>query len=164
MTPFSVYAQLTKSEFIRLTLRRTYKNPRTIIIFVAGCLGILYLCLQLAGVLPQDNDNRWFVVIAAAYFVVAYPLLITLMASRNYKASTFIRQGITYAFSEEGVDLSGNKDLEMHLGWSQITKKQGVDKYLLLFTGGASAFIIPKEQFTDEELAFIGDKVPKGRM
>ena len=164
MTSFSVYAQLTKAEFVRLTLRRTYSNPRTIILFVAGCLAILYLFLQLTGLIPGDKDNLWPFLIAAFYFLVAYPLLIALMASKNYKASTFIKQGITYEFNEDGINLSGDKDLEMHLGWSQITKKQGVDKYLLLFTGGATAFIIPKDQLTEEELAFIGDKVPKGRI
>jgi hypothetical protein len=90
--------------------------------------------------------------------------MVAFAASRTYKASSFMNQGLTYAFSDEGLELLGNKDVEMKLEWSQFVKKQMSGNYLFLFTGKLNAFIIPRKDLTEEQLAFIGRKVPAGRI
>jgi hypothetical protein len=163
MTRFSVYVQLTRAEFTRVTMIRSYKNFRGLLLCAVGVGSLVIAIAQISGWFPSKSSPLPSLFIGL-YLLVAYPLMVVFAASRSYKASTFMKQGITYEFSEEGIQLSGNKDLEMKLDWSQLVKKQVYGHHLFLFTSRVNAFIIPRSELTEEELAFIGTKVPKGRV
>jgi hypothetical protein len=163
MTKFSVYVQLAKPEFVRVTIIRSYKNFRGVLLCVVGVASLILGIAQATGRFPSTGHGLPSLFIGL-YLLVVYPLMVVFAASRSYKASTFMQQGITYIFSEEGIQLTGNKELEMSLDWSQLVKKRLYGNYLFLFTSRLNAFIIPRNELTEEELAFIGKKVPKGRL
>lgn len=160
--PFSVYAQLTKAEFVRLAIFRTYRNPFVWIFSLLGGVGILAAIFRFFGAIPELG-SPWSPLICGLYFFLSSPVRNALVALRVYNSSEFLSHGITYSFDEDGVQLFGDRDLEMKIGWSQFTKKQLGGHYILLYTGRTNAYIIPKDQFAEEELDFIATKVPKGR-
>ncbi|TDX02219.1 YcxB family protein [Dinghuibacter silviterrae] len=157
---FTVNAFLTRSEFIRMSVRRTYTNP---VILFFSCVGVAALglgLLQLAHLVPPFG-NIYPTLFIGVYFCLAFPAFNAWLAARTYRYGTLSSQHVVYTFSEEGLRLSTATDA---LPWEGIVRKQRIGKYLLLFTDRVSAFILPIDGFSAEGLAFVAAHVPKGRI
>ena len=157
---FTVNAYLTRPEFVRMSVRRTYTNP---IILFFSCVGVAALglgLLQVFKVIPPFG-KVYPTLFIGAYFAVAFPLFNAWLAARTYRYGTLSSQSVTYTFSEDGLHLSTATET---LPWEGLVRKQRVGKYLLLFTDRVSAFILPMEGFSAEQLEFVHAHVPKGRV
>jgi hypothetical protein len=163
MNAFSVQAYLTKAEFVRMSVRRCYTNPVILFFSVIGLAAIAFGLAQVLHLIPVWG-SVYPTIFIGVYFAVAFPAFNAMLAAKNYRVGTLSSRQITYTFSDEGLHLSGEDIETTPLHWSGIIRKQRVGKYLLLFTDRVSAFILPIEGFSEQQLDFVASKVPAGHI
>jgi hypothetical protein len=163
MVPFSAHAEIKKSQFIRLSLIMVLRNPVVLFFAFTSSIATILFTLQSLHILPgsgfSDPNHR-----ICVYFFILFPIVGIVAANKSYNSSTFLKHSLVYRFNDEGVNLSGGNDLVLQLGWSRIIKKRSLNGYLLLYTAPRTIMVIPIHQFTDIQLDYFQEKIPKGRI
>lgn len=165
MNSFSVKAQMTKAEFVRMSVLRTYTNPVILFFSSVGIAALVFGLLQYTHVIPRVNTVPLYpTLFIGIYFCIAFPFFNAWLAARNYRRGVLSARLVMYTFSEEGLHLQSGDDIDATMPWTDIVRKQRVGKHLLLFTDRVSAFILPIDGFTEANRQWLGEHVPRGRI
>jgi hypothetical protein len=152
---FSVTVHLSRREFVRMSILRTYTSPVIRVLTAIGVAALIFGCLQISDVIPRYS-GVYPTLFIGFYFAIAFPVFNAWMAARNYKVSSYISRPVTYSFSSEGLALNVAEGV---LPWSAVVRVQRVGRFLLLYTNKVSAFVFPAGAFTEEQIDFVRSRV-----
>lgn len=156
---------MTKGEFVRMSVLRTYTNPVILFFSSVGIAALGFGLLQYAKIIPRNSTVPLYpTLFIGIYFCIAFPLFNAWLAARNYRRGTLSARLVTYTFGDEGIHIASGEDIDADMPWTDIVRKQRVGKHLLLFTDKVSAFILPIEGFSEVHRQWLSERVPKGRI
>jgi hypothetical protein len=152
---FSVTVHLSRREFIRMSVLRTYTSPVIRVLTFIGFAALIFGCLQIFDVVPRFS-GVYPTLFIGFYFAIAFPIFNAWMAARNYRVSSYISRAVTYHFGLEGLSLDVAEGV---LPWSAVVRVQTIGAFLLLYTDKVSAFVFPVNAFSGEQIDFVRSRV-----
>jgi hypothetical protein len=145
MEPFSVSFSISKNDYVKVILNKSYRKPFMIVFTVLG----FYFFIRTIAILLNLNrstgseQERVFQGIWGITTFVS-PILTYRWAAKNYAAAKVLHVPNTFTFSDEGV--SSDSSLTNGLiKWEGIVKRQEIGDYLLLYTDRVVAMFLKKD-------------------
>jgi hypothetical protein len=157
MEDFSITTQTTTKEYATVMLIGLYKKPVFIIISVYGLYLLATVILDHFNVIAYYSEIPYLELFGGLFLLFA-PVIITLMAVRQFTSNPNFQNSITYTFSDDKMTIKGHTFKGEFL-WAHIIKQKEISKFLILYHSKRMGNFIDKTKLTAEQLQFIKAKV-----
>jgi hypothetical protein len=157
MENFTITTRTTSKEYAKIMLIGLYKKPGFIIATIVGLYLLTTVILDNLKIINYYQDTSYFEIVCGL-FVLLGPLLITLIAVRQFNSNPSFQYPIKYTFSDNGLTIEGTTFKGEFL-WTHIIKQKEISNFLILYHSKKMGNFIDKTKLTKEELHFIKTKV-----
>ncbi len=157
MEDFSITTRTTPKEYAKIMLIGLYKKPVFILMTVFGLYLLTTVILDHFEVINYYSE-RPYLEIFGGLFILFVPLLITLMAVRQFTSNPNFKNNIKYTFGDKGMTVEG-QTFKGEFSWAHIIKQKEISKFLILYHSKRMGNFIDKTKLTTEQLQFIKAKV-----
>ena len=157
MEDFSITTQTTAKEYAKVMLIGLYKKLGFIISFIVGLYLLTTVVLDYLKIINYYSETPYFEFICGL-FILLGPILITLIAVRQFISNPSFRHKIKYTFSANGMAIEGSTFKGEFL-WTHIIKQKEISNFLILYHSKKMGNFIDKTKLTNEQLQFIKTKV-----
>jgi hypothetical protein len=159
MEDFSITTRTTAKEYAKIMVIGLYKKPLFIITTVVGLYLLATIILDYFKVITYYSEMP-YVELFEGLFLLLVPILITLMAVRQFTSNPNFRNSIKYTFSDNKMTIEG-QTFKGEFLWAHIIKQKEISKFLILYHSKRMGNFIDKTKLTAEQLEFIKKKFDK---
>lgn len=159
MENFTISTQMTAKEYAKAMLIGAYKKPTFIFINFMGLYLLTTVILDHLEVIDYYTDSLPIELFWGVLFLF-FPVIIVLIAIRQFNSNPAFRNAINYTFSETGLAVDG-ETCKSEYAWSHFVKQKEAGKFLVLFQSRQFASYVDKTKLTEEQLQFIKGKVKR---
>lgn len=156
MEEFTITTRTTAKEYAKVMLIGFYKKPVFIILTIAGLYLLTTVMLVHLKIINYYTDTPYFEFFGGL-FLLLVPILITLIAVRQFNADPSFQHNIKYTFGDKGMAVEGHTFKGEFL-WAHIIKQKEISKFLILYHSKRMGNLIDKTKLTTEQLQFIKAK------
>jgi hypothetical protein len=157
MEDFTITTRTTTKEYAKLMITGLYKKPGFILTTLGGLFFLITAVLNYLKIIDYYTNSPSSEFLFGLLFLFA-PILITLIAVRQFKSNPNFKNGIRYTFSEKKMIVEG-KTFKSECLWAHIIKQKETGKFLTLYHTKRFGYFIDKTKLTPEQLQFIRSKV-----
>ena len=157
MENFSITTRTTAKEYAKVMLIGLYKKPGFIIGTIAGLYLLTTVILDHFKIINYYADMPYFEFFCGLFLLLG-PVLITLIATRQFNSNPSFHRDIKYIFSDKGMAVEGYTFKGEFL-WAHIIKQKEISKFLILYHSKRMGNFIDKTKLTKDQLQFIKEKV-----
>jgi hypothetical protein len=158
MEEFTIISRITTKEYVKVMLLGLYKKP---IFIIASLFGIYYLSgLSNEWFTPMSYNNEVYFIFFIGLFLLLSPLIITMIAAKQFYSNPSFRTDIKYTFGKNGMIVEG-VTFKGEFAWTHIIKQKEISNFLILYHTNKMGNFIDKTKLTLDQLNFIKSKVNK---
>jgi len=157
MEDFTITTRTTTKEYAKAMLIGLYKKPGFIIATFAGLYLLITVILYHLKIINYYSDTPYFDFFCGLFLLFG-PILITLIAVRQFNSNPSFQHNIKYTFSDKGMAVEGHTFKGEFL-WAHIIKQKEISKFLILYHSKRMGNFIDKTKLTTGQLQFIKAKV-----
>jgi hypothetical protein len=157
MENFSITTQLTTKEFAKVMIIGLYKKPGMIFATILGSYYIITILLDSFKIVTLYEGIPYFET-AIGFFLLFAPVIVTLIAVKQFNSNVSFKNGIKYTFNDEGIMVEAST-FKSNLSWNHIVKTKEIRNFLLLYHSKNSGNYIDKTKLNQHQLEFIKSQV-----
>lgn len=157
MEDFSITTRTTTKEYATVMLIGLYKKPVFILTTIYGLYLLATIILNHFKVIIYYPEIPYLELFGGLFLFLA-PVIITLMAVKQFTSNPSFRNNIKYTFSDNKMTVEGHTFKGEFL-WAHIIKQKEISKFLILYHSKRMGNFIDKTKLTTEQLQFIKAKV-----
>ncbi|WP_298153598.1 YcxB family protein [Flavobacterium sp.] len=146
MESFSIVSNMSKNQYLKVMLLGLYSKPAFIAVVLFG------------GYLVIFNESYQQVVLGLAF--VLSPVIIALIAARQFGSSPGSGDDIAFTFGENGITVEGST-CRSEFTWEHIVKQKEISNFLILYHSKRVGNFVDKRKLSAAQLQFIKDCVGK---
>lgn len=143
-----IKTKLTEKDFVNVNLVLLYKKW---VMRLLTAFGLLALLIYIAGFFVNGlMDRSLSSLIFPAMVLVGLPALTAYQAKRNYQTNLRISETITYNFSDDFLEISGDS-FTSKLSWEKFYKVTETKNWILIWQNSRVANVLPKRDVWEGE-------------
>jgi hypothetical protein len=159
MEKFSITTNLSPNEYAKVMLVGLYKKPGFILASILGLYFLGTIILDHFKVIDYYSSTPYFELFCGLFCPLS-PLLITLIAVKQFTSNPSFRKDILFTFDENGILIEG-ATFKAELVWAHITRFKVIGKFVILYHSKKMGNFIDKTKLTPDQLIFIKSKIEK---
>jgi len=156
MEPFTISTRLTKSDFVKVALKRLYRQAYSWIVSLIS-IGILVYCIVTVRSMNWSDEGSYMCWAFGLVFL-QLPGLHYFKAKRTFVENPRINQPVNYTFDGDFIRVEG-LDFEGYLAWNDVRKLEDLSRWICLVTKDHNVLIFQSGSFTEEQTQYIRSKV-----
>lgn len=141
----TVETKITFRMYLGLIYNLTYRKPITIVLSILG-FGMFFGSILYFIGFNMPTDSPPFLPLAFGLLTLSFPIAIYRSSKKTYMADNRLNNRITYQFTDEKIIQDGGS-FKSEADWTQIHKVVELSRWILIYSGLNSAYVIPKESF-----------------
>jgi hypothetical protein len=154
--PIRVNVLIEFKEYLKLNYLTGLRQLSFVLVVIIPLIlcDISLIVISISKGASSQEDFQRLALIAAITIVlgmigVIFPIGIRSATKRRMATLPILRQRVDYQFSEDGVDAKGTS-FESKLSWDMIIKAQEIADFVMLYSTGFTALLIPLRCFEDD--------------
>ncbi len=157
MEEFSITTRTTTKEYAKVMIIGLYKKPVFIVTTIYGLYLLITVILDHFKVMNYYFERPYLEIFGGLFLLLA-PILITLIAVKQFTSNPNFQNNIKYTFGDNGITVKG-QTFKAEFLWAHIIKQKEISKFLILYHSKKMGNFIDKTKLSAEQLQFIKSKV-----
>jgi hypothetical protein len=137
-------------EYRQLMFILTYRRPGMIIVTVAGLI-ILISALISYVIIHLPLQSVSLIPLFLGLYIILLPIFVFYNSKKVFKSNSRLHELITYEFTPDKILMTG-ESFKSEMDWMKIYKIQELSRWILIYQSRATANLILKESFNNEQL------------
>ena len=141
--------KITKTQYVSLNFGLRIKRPANLLLMAIGVVMVV-----MGFINYTQNENYYPNIAVAIYFFVVYPLTLLITYIRLYNKTPLLAEANDYTINGDAITAEGD-GFAYRIEWRRLSKVIETKTYLLVYITTFDYHILPKVNYTSEEMSSI---------